>query len=205
MERLAVLALGLVLVTVALPATVAGEDEQSIREQNRQWILEHNPDYDPDAIVELHTADGVEEMTAAEALERALDRAGDTLLPDVASDEVAGESALTGTVVGDIWLIAVGSVDCGERTELADSPIPFTPVDPQLWIYDGVIGYVTDASADVWIAISWTQKETLAGTGTFHYGGIIDDFCIDGGGFFSFLFPFLDGYVTTLAGPPALP
>lgn len=205
MERLAVLALGLVLVTVALPATVAGEDEQSIREQNRQWILEHNPDYDPDATVELHTADGVEEMTAAEALERTLDRAGDTLLANIASDEVAGESAVTQTVVGDIWLVATGNVDCGDRTVIAPSPLPFTAAGPQLWIYDGVIGYVTDASADVWIATSWTQKETLAGTGTFHYGGIIDPFCIDGGGFFSILFPFLDGYVTSLAGPPPLP
>lgn len=202
MMRLGVLALGLALVTVALPATVtASEDDQTIREQNRQWILEKNPDYDPEAVVELHTGEGVEEVTAREALERALDRAGETSLPSLVSAEGGGGG---GTVTGDVWLIGWGNVDCGELSRLVPQDQFWYGSGPQMWVYEGYVGYASHASADTWHAISWTWKTDIHGAGAIHYGGLSDFLCFDGPAF-ALLFPFIDGYASDeVPHPPVL-
>lgn len=200
MRRLTTIALSLVLVSVALPtATVAGEADETIREDNRAWLLEQNPEYDPDAIVELHTGDGVEEITAEQALERTLDRAGEASLAALTHGAGDGD----GEAAGDIWLIGTGDVACGEVSRLAHQPVEPLPPGPQISLHDGAVGYATDASADRWTVISWTTKRTVDGSGIIHYGGVSDFFCTEQGPF-EILFPFVDGYTTTIASPPVV-
>lgn len=190
MKKIAALAISMAMLAMAVPATAdTGED---IREQNREWLLEQNPNYNPNEIVEVHHNGIVEQMTAEDALDITLDRAGDKLLENIAAD--AGGSG-GGTVAGDVWLIGFGSVDCGSTTVLAPTPYPFTPIHTQLWLYGASTGYNEDSSANFWFAISWTAKTDIDGSGVVDYGGDSDFFCIEGG-FFSLLFPFIDGYAT---------
>lgn len=195
MRRIVAIVVGVALVSMTAPATTA--TGQSIRDQNREWILDQVEDYRPDAIVEVHSDGTVEQMPARKALEVTLDRAGDRKLATLA----AGASHGTSDLVGDIWLIGFGFEDCSWHP-IAPQPVS-APVLSQLWIYSGEIGY-GHAAASSWTATGWTMKETVTGSGDVYFGGVADFFCVEGG-FFGILFPFVDGYVTQRPVPPASP
>ncbi len=196
MRRLTTLALGLALLAMAAPVT-AGDDAQSIREKNRAYILANIPSYDPAEIVEVHHDGAIERMPAPDALELALDRAGDTDLAALASDASHGAGAKNG--VGDIWIVAFGA-RC-DLTTVAPSPVPVTPVSTQLWLYGGELGY-GHSTADHYLISYWTMKSVHEASGDLYFGGDIDNFCVPG---WWFLFPRIDGYTSEHPIPPADP
>lgn len=194
MKKLVALAVSIAMLAMAVPATA--DDGQTVREQNREFLLEENPNYNPNEIVTVHHNGISEEMTAEDALEITLDRADDRLLENIVADEAHG----TAELVGDIWLIGFGNVDCGTVTTYAEQS-EFLGAHAQFWLYSGDVGHANGASADFWSANSWTMKDAAAGSGVINYGGVSDFFCIEGG-FFDLLFPFIDGYTTTQTTVP---
>lgn len=202
MRKIAAILVGLALVATAVPVAAGS---QSIREDNREFILSHSPDYDPDDRVEVHHDGIVEEMRAERALEMTLDRAGDRNLAAMANSAAHGDR----TVAGDVWILGLGDIECGEPIKLAPQPIFTIPVQQQFWLYDGHVGYSTSSSAEDWWATAWTMKETIQGSGTVSYGGISTFFCVEEIvhpiGWDGVLFPFVDGYASPLTVPPAGP
>lgn len=196
MRRSTTLALCLTLLAMAAPVT-AGDDTQSIRESNRAYILANVPSYDPAETVEVHHDGTVDEMPASDALELALDRAGDTDLAALASQASHGLGAKNG--VGDIWIVAFGAT-C-EVTLLAPSPVPFLPVSTQLWLYGGTLAY-GHSTADAYLISYWSMKGIHEASGDLYFGGDIDNFCVPGWWFF---FPRMDGYTSEHPIPPADP
>lgn len=197
MEKIVAFALALAMFAVVAPGAVA--EDTSVREENREFILEHADEYDPNEVVEVHHNGIVEEMTAEEALELTLDRAGDRNLADLAASATHGSSDL----VGDVWLLGFGSVDCGETTILQEGVNPFLGLHPQFFLYAGDYGYNEDSSADFLLGLGFTMKEFVLVSDEVNYGGISDFFCFEGS--FGVLFPFIDGYSTTEDVPPPLP
>jgi hypothetical protein len=187
--------LGTVLLTVAMVAVAApglGAQGTSVREDNRAFLLEQNPGAAMDDTVEVHHGDTVETTTVRQGLEMALDRAGDANLRALAQPAAAHETI--DTVVGDVWLMGFGEVECGTTTTVAGNPAPEGPLVPGLWLYDGELGYNAGSAAEDWIALSWTTTVTVDGSGPVHYGGNSDFFCIEGS--MGILFPYIDGYAT---------
>jgi hypothetical protein len=199
MRRLAAAVLGFALVATVAPTVAAAED---VRESNRAFILENSEVFRPDATVEVHQGDSVEEMTAREALDLVLDRAGDRDLARLATSATHGST----DVAGDVWILGLGNVDCGTTTTYAPQPVFGMPVQEQFYVYDGFVGYNVGSSAEDWWADAWTLKETVQGSGTVNYGGLSNFFCVEDTvepiGWDGALFPFIDGYATEEPVPP---
>lgn len=202
MRKIAAIVVGLALVATTVPAATAS---QSVREENREFILSHSSNYDPDAQVEVHHDGTVETMRAEQALEMTLDRADDRDLARMANSATHGDR----TVAGDVWVLGLGDIECGEPTKLAPQPVFTIPVQEQFWLYDGHVGYSTTSSAEDWWATAWTMKDAIQGSGTVSYGGISTFFCVEDTvypiGWDGVLFPFVDGYVSPETVPPASP
>lgn len=161
MKKIAVLALSLAMLAVAVPATA--DDGQTVREQNREFILEKiGDDWDPDADIDVRI-DGVwQTMNAEDALEMALDGHERVNLEEAAQASSHGGNPSA----GDIWIDNFGQ--CFEHDVQQDTPVPFVPVHLQLWIYDG--GIMQGTAPDGSIYIGWTDKSLGDASGATYLG-----------------------------------
>jgi hypothetical protein len=158
-----------------LPAAASGD---SLREQNREFILENTEDYDPDETVEVRINGQWQTMKASEALDHALDMTEDTDLETIA---LSADEATHGepTWVGDILHLALGGADCGTTTEVAPST-PGEDLDPQFELHDGPVAYTTGTNADrLHVVYSYTMKEGHLAD-ELNWGGKAQSLCVPG-------------------------
>jgi hypothetical protein len=199
MRRIAVLALGLAMLTMTVPVTA----ETSTRASNRAFVLDHVEDYDPDEIVEVHLDHGIEEMRAEEALELVLDRAGDRDLAAMADGAQHTNGPLVQT--GEVLLYGLGDVRCGDSERHADRPPQFSLSPQGAWLDQGPVQSVTNVSANVWWAWGMTFKDVHQGFGgPLSYSGAIARLCIPNfyGDGLGILFPLIDGTAVRGNVPP---
>lgn len=176
MRKIVATILGLAMVTMAVPATAS---DDSLRESNREFILSHLDDWDPDRVVDVRVDGEWQTMEASQALELALDMVEDKDLERLAN---AADGGAHGTEdwAGDILELALGNADCGESTSVGPAT-PGAEPDPQLTVHEGDLTYVTGVSGDFHRVISETMKEDarVGGTAVHHVGKGLS-LCISG-------------------------
>lgn len=143
----------LLALIVLLPLALAPADAaSSVHERNVAFFWSIIGDHDPAGVATMH--DG-RTMALADAVTDAATRAGNV---DLAA--MANGAAVDGdedTYVGDVWLLSIGPGGCSP-TVIAPTPIPFTPVAPQAWIYGGGIGTMSGHGTHGVTVTSWTTK-----------------------------------------------
>jgi hypothetical protein len=149
-----------------------------VRESNREFILSYAEDWDPDETVEVRVDGQVEQMTASQALELALDRAGERNLERLANNaEPASHD--TRDWIGDIFHLGLGGADCGTTTTYTPST-PGTELDPQFELHEGPVSYTSGTNADrLHVVFSDTMKEGHA-VGSIDWIGKAQSFCFPG-------------------------
>ncbi len=171
---------------------VAAPVNANTSDKNVEWMLNFAGfDTMPVGVATLVVNGEVTQVTIEEAFRLAAARAGDVDLGAIAAGAAPGDAQ----GVGDVWAFEFGTGDCPEITA-AETPVPFVPIHPQLWIYSGGAGFSQTTGAG--IILDWTTK--LA-TGGFYgdgmtYGGQSDFFCFGFWGFY-ILFPFIDGFAAS--------
>lgn len=145
MRRYAVVLVAVGLVTMAAPAASTADD---VREDNREFILDHWGDYDADRAIEVQVDGETQVMTEEQALEHALDLAEDRDLELIASTaQPAGHD--TRDWVGDLLHLALGGANCGTQSVITEQGSDVgEDLDPQFQLHEGPVVYTTGATAD---------------------------------------------------------
>lgn len=203
MYKLLSAAVAVGLLALAVPTTNA---DVNYADKNIDWLLESRGLTEiPEGDVVFYQGNEAVTMPIAEALEMFGERSSRVDLSAI----VAGADPEANVVgAGDVWVLEDSFTQTSCPTpETVQEPAahPFTPVDPQFWLYGGPGFYYHDwAHSDVaavgfiGLSISWTLKTSDVHTGSESaQAGISDLFCFSASWWGTTYFPFLDGVHTT--------